>query len=139
MITNLLGDDLYIHLLDYGCGPQILKNELKKHALYYKGYDIGDTFDPRWRFDVVVLSSVLEFVNLEHTLHQVKGILRKGGFIVVASPMDSWLSRTYLKSIGDLQVRNSHERIISNVSKVFKIEKLDTWLGLYFALRARND
>ena len=139
MIMDMFGEDVYTHLLDYGCGPQILKKTLKNHSLYYKGYDIGDVFDPRWRFDVVVLASVLEFVNVEFILHQVKSVLRKGGFIVVSSPMDTWISRQYFKLIGDQHIRNSHERIISGISKIFKIEKVNKWMGLYFSVKACND
>ena len=138
MITDLIGHETFAHLLDYGCGPGVLKRELEKHALYYKGYDLGDVFDPRWRFDVVVLASVLEFLNIESTLKRVKSVLKPSGFIIIASPMDTWASRQYFKLIGDKHTRNSNERIIGRVSDMFKVQRIDTWLGLYFAMKAMN-
>ena len=135
----MLGNYLYDNLLDYGCGPEVLKPELQKHALHYKGYDLGDVFDPRWRFDAVVLASVLEFVNVEFILHRVKSVMRKNGILIVASPMETKLSKAYFKLIGDKHIRNSHERIIKGISKVFKIEKVNKWMGLYFSVKATND
>ena len=138
MITDLMGHERFMHMMDYGCGPGVLTTELEKHTLYYKGYDLGDVFDTRWRFDVVVLASVLEFVNVESTLRRVKSVLKPSGVIIVASPMDTWTSRQYLKLIGDTHTRNSHEQIIKSVSGMFKVQRIDTWLGLYFAMKAMN-
>ena len=137
MITSLMDKCPYHNILEYGAGAGILATEFKKHALFYTVYDKGYLFDYRWRFELVVCPSVLEFVDLPSSLESIKRVIRPGGRLIVASPMDTWITRRYFKIIKDGSKRNSHQTIIDAIQKTFEIEKLNTWFGLYFALRAR--
>lgn len=137
MILSLMEKDkIYHNILDYGAGPGIFTPALKKHALFVKNFNHGDVLDPRWRFDAIVCCSVLEFTELGFTLATIKRLLNPGGKLYVASPMDSWLGEAYFTSIGDRHRRHSHKKILSEVSKQFRLEKYHTWMNLYFALRA---
>lgn len=138
MILDLLGANTYHNILDYGAGPGILAPELKKRCLFLRQYEPGQTFDRRWRFNVIILGSVLEFLpHLDATLVQLKNILKPGGFIVAASPMETPMTRAYFKLINDTYKRHSHVDIIHAVNHHFKIDEYRTWMGLYFALSAR--
>lgn len=127
-------DKGYKSILDFGSGPGILIPELKRRAVVVKGVDKLDIIDPRWKYDVIMCNSVLEFVDLNRVLYTLRCLT--GGFLVVASPMDTWITRLYFKLIGDKNYRHSHLKIISEVSKKFNIVEYKTWLGVYFALKA---
>lgn len=138
MIVNLMEDKMYKNCLDYGAGPGIFTPELKKHAYSVLSHDINNAVDLRWKFELIVCASVLEFCHLNTTLDFLHGICRHNGTILVASPMQTKMSKAYFKSIKDDKIRYSHTEIIGAVSKRFEIEKIDYWMGLYFALRARK-
>ena len=137
MIVNLMPQNkIYHNILDYGAGPGIFTEELKRHALFVKGFEPTDTFDTRWRYDAVVCASVLEFTTLGYVLPLIKNILNRKGVLYVGSPMDTSFSRIYYKLIKDYNNRQSHTRIVSELKKYFKIEEYKEWMNLYFALRA---
>ena len=138
MIVDMLRRDTKYHnILDYGSGPGIFTEELKQHAHFVKSFDVGQLIDPRWKFDVIVCSSVLEFMpNLDFTLVMLKSLLKKNGILVVGSPMNTWITRLYLSLIKDKHTRNSHIMIQSKVSKYFNITESKEWLNLYFSLKA---
>ena len=137
MILNMMKGGSYKNILDYGAGPGIFTPELKKHGKV-TSVDISDPINPTWKFDLIICSSVLEFTFVDHTCRLLKTILHQKGEIIVASPIQSKLSRLYFNAIGDRKVRHSHLEIQSKVSKHFKIERYEEWLGLYFALKARQ-
>ena len=140
MIVDLMEKDKVFHnILDYGSGPGIFTPELKKHALFVKSFDLNDVLDPRWRYDAVVCSSFLEFSELHFTLETIKKLLNPGGKLFIGSPMKTGVSNLYFKLIGDKNKRHSHNKILSEVSKQFKLEKYSTWMNLYFALRASKN
>ena len=140
MIVSLMSEgNIYHNILDYGSGPGIFEEELKRYAIAVKKLEIGEVIDPRWRFDAIVCASVLEFVDLKITLILLKNLLKPGGKLYVGSPMQSVLSRTYFKFIGDKNKRIHHMKIISEISKQFRIEKYTTWMSLYFAIRASKN
>ena len=136
MIVELLGDKKYYNILDYGCGSGIFLTELQRHAQRVVGYDVGDPFNPAWKFDVIVLGSVLEFTNVQYVLNQVKSILKPGGLIVGASPMTTALSQAYFKLIGDTNYRHKHLHIQRVLMENFPQVKFKEWMGLYFSFRA---
>jgi len=136
MALNLFPKITVHNVLDFGSGQGILVPELKKRALFVKQFDINDIIDKRWKFDVIVCCSVLEFCQLPHTLNLLKGMMKQDSKLIIASPMDTPQSRFYYKLIKDKNIRNSHAKILSEVSKVFKLETYTNWLNLYFALRA---
>jgi hypothetical protein len=139
MILDMMGDKHYYNILDFGCGKAcIFKNDLCGRSDRYIGYEQGDVFNPNWKFNLIVCASVLEFVNLPSTLKMLEGVLAPGGEIIIASPMDTTLSYLYFKLIGDTKGRNTHNEIVAQVSKVFKFEKYESWMGLYFCLKARK-
>ena len=135
MVARLLGKKVHHNLLDYGSGPGIFTEELKKHSLFVHQKEIGQRINPKWRFDVVVCASVLEFVNLDEALYEIHSLLKPAGKIVVASPMKNRMTGFYLWLSRSKHKRHSHDEILSKVSKYFTIEKYDSWLGLYFSLR----
>lgn len=137
MILNLMQGSNYRNILDYGAGPGIFTEELKKWGKV-TSVDISDQISPFWKFDLIICSSVLEFTYLDHTCRLLKSILHPNGKLIVASPIESRLSKLYFNSINDSKVRHSHLEIQSAVSKQFKIERYEEWLRLYFALRARQ-
>lgn len=136
MIVDLLRkDSKYHNILDFGTGPGLYTPELKKYSLFIKSVDRLEHVSLRWRFDIVLCSSVLEFVSLPSTLSVLHSILKKDGRLIVASPMCNVLTDLYLRN--DPQDRHHHETIIKRIKKKFVIEKINKWMGLYFALRAR--
>lgn len=136
MIKSLMGKNLYKNCLDFGSGPGIFTPELKKHAYSVYNHDLEKPVDLRWKFELIVCSSVLEFCDLNTTLSFLRSVCKNNGTLIVASPMNTPLSRFYFNLIKDGNARYSHIAIISAVSKYFKIEKKKEFLGLYFALKA---
>ena len=128
----------YTNCLDYGSGPGIFLPELKRHADKVIGYDLGDVIKEGWKFDLIVCSSVLEFCHLNLTLKTLQSLLKTNGTLLVASPMSTPLSKTYFTAINDGHIRHSHTQIIEAIESRFKVEKIDKWMGLYFALRAKK-
>ena len=140
MIVSLMEKDkIYHNILDYGSGPGIFTDELKKHALFIKNFEIKDIIDPRWRFDAIVCSSVLEFCHLSITLQTLRSILNTNGKLFIGSPMNTKLSLLYFRCISNKESRHSHFNILSEVSKHFRIEEYHSWMNLYFALRASRN
>lgn len=130
---------VYHNILDFGSGPGIFLPSLKKKAIFVKGYEPGDIIDSRWRFEAIVCSSVLEFVNLESTLSLLFNLLKPGGQIYIGSPMRTKLTSTYFSLIGDKHKRTPHTTIVSNIKQYFKIEEYHEWMNLYFVLRASKN
>lgn len=138
MIVEMLGKKKHNNILDFGAGPGIFTKELSKHAISVKSFDLGDVMDLRWKFDVIVCASVLEFVPLEHTLKLLKALMKPKGILIVGSPMDSKFSRAYFKFIKDKNTRYSHQEIIEAMEKVFGIVAEKSWMNLYFTAKAWN-
>ena len=125
------------NILDFGAGrAKIFHEELQKHAERVLSVEKKEELDLRWRFDVVVCASSLEFMYLKTALAAIKCVIHDKGTLIVASPMDTWLTRLYFKLIGDTYTRNTHNDIIEAVQKYFTIEKCRRWMGLYFCLKA---
>jgi len=137
MIVRLLErGKIYRNILDFGSGKaEIFREELEKHALNVKCVDIQDSLDLRWKFDVVVCASVLEFVNLPVALSILRNVTNVNGMIVGASPMDTWATRLYFKLIGDKNSRNTHKVILNELSRYFFIVEKSEWFGLYFSFK----
>ena len=137
MIVDLMPKDhIYNNILDYGSGPGIFTPELKRHAINVKSFDMKDVIDPRWRFQAIVCASVLEFTDIYSRLYFFNRIMSSKAHLYIASPMNTRLSRAYFKLIGDKESRHSHKKILSEVSKQFKIEEYHTWMKLYFSIKA---
>ena len=126
----------YRTALDFGSGPAcIFKNTLSRVAFSVKCIDDKETIDRRWKFDLITCASVLEFTTPE-TLDLLEWVLAPKGHIIIASPMDTWISNLYFWAIGDKKPRHPHGQILSEVSKRFKILTYKRWLGLYFVIKA---
>lgn len=136
MVAMMDKGRIYRNCLDFGSGPGIFTEELRKHSLKIKQLEKGEAVDPRWKFDLVVCASVLEFVELEPTLVTLKNMLTPGGQIIIASPMESIFSRFYFNKIKDSKRRHHPNKIIFEVSRKFRIVKMKEWLGLYFCIKA---
>ena len=137
MMLSLMPRKRCHNILDFGAGQGIFTPELKKRASFVRGIDKGDEINFKWKFDLIVCGSVLEFVSLPGLIKVFRHIIRVSGRLIVASPMDTKLSRFYFKSIGDKHQRHGHELIKKRIRRCFSIEEYKEWLGLYFALRAR--
>ena len=137
LMVNLMKEDGYRNAMDFGSGPGIFRNELLLHSGTVIKVDKWTKFDPRWRFDLIICGSVLEFVELMPTLHLLRSVLDYRGDIIIASPMETFFSRLYFKLIKDSNYRHSHKKIIESIRSVFKIEKIRYWNQLYFAVRAK--
>ena len=135
MIVDLMDGEFYDSLLDFGSGPGVLKPELSRHALRYLAID-SNTWPSIQGVDCIVAASTLEFVNLDIVLPRLAKILRPNGAFIVASPMQNLLTSAYFGLIGDKKQRHSETQIIEAISDHFKIERIDNWMNLYFALRA---
>lgn len=130
---------LYYRALDYGSGPaKILNISLSKCCASVTSVNEGDTINPLWRFNLVVCSSVLEFVDLRYATYMFHNILCPKGEIVIASPMDTWVTRFYFKCIGDKHKRNSHKDIFKAISSSFDVVSYEEWLGIYFCLKVKK-
>ena len=140
MIVDLMPKgQVYHNILDFGSGSGIFEPELKRHALFVKRFDKHDIIDKRWRFDAIVCASVLEFCQLPHTVGLLYDLLKPEGKLYVGSPMETGLTKLYFKLIKDKNKRNNHAKILSEVSKKFRIEKYNSWMNLYFSLRASRN
>lgn len=137
IIKYLEPNKVYHNILDFGSGKaEIFRTELKRHAESVKCVDIGYTLDYRWKFDVIVCASVLEFVYLPHTLRTLRGILNPKGLLLVSSPTSNILSKLYLWIIGDKSRRNDESDIIREIKCHFNIIEEHNWFGLYFSIKA---
>ena len=136
MIRDLMTKDEYESILDYGTGSGVFLKELGQYTNDVKGF--FDYVKIERKFELVVCGSVLEFVDLGYTLPILEILLPHGGELIVASPMTSWKTKLYFKTIGNKQKRNHHETIIKAIGKKFYIEEITYWEDLYFALRARK-
>lgn len=126
----------YYNILDFGCGEaQIFKPELSNLCQRVVCVDKAEDIDLRWSFDMVICASVLEFVELPVAVARLKMVTRPKGVLVVASPLNTWLTRLYFKLIGDTNKRHTEKEIIDEVAKRFFIVEYKKWLGLYFVLR----
>lgn len=141
LILSLM-DDHYDNIMDFGAGPaRIFSPELRKRCDRLVSWNMGDTFNPHWRFSAIVCASVLEFTQKPYdTIYILMRMLKPGGHLLIGSPMDTPISRLYFKSIKDTRTRWSHLKIREAVdtSKLFKIDKYREWMGLYFAMRVVN-
>lgn len=137
MIVRLLDEGkIYRNILDFGAGKaEIFREELSKHALQVKCTELQDVIDPRWKFDVIVCASVLEFTNLVVSLRVLKSLIAPNGMLVAASPMNTWLSHLYFKLIGDKNKRHSHKEILNEAAKHYFITSYKEWFGLYFVFK----
>lgn len=136
MIVNMLGDKTYENILDFGSGPGIFTSELKRHAHSVKSFEINDVIDWRWKFDVIVCASVFEFLPaLNSYLNGLGQLMRYKSFMIVGSPMDTWLSRLYFKLIKDTNKRHSHIEILDALRNNFNVLDYKEWLGLYFVAK----
>lgn len=136
MIVDMMGDNYYQRILDFGAGSGIFNTELMCHANYVTSIDKDSAFNPTWRFDAIICASVLEFTHLYSTVYMLSKFLNHNGTLYVASPMESKASRFYFQLIGDEHIRHSQEVIKQAVNKHFEIKEYKEWMGLYFALKA---
>lgn len=137
ILKELDSKRIYRNLLDFGSGPaEIFRESLERHAITVKCVDTLSYIDPRWKFDVVVCASVLEFVDLDFTVPLLKSIIAPNGMLIGASPMKTRLSKLYFSLIKDSSKRNSHEAIINSISKHFFLVGQKEWFGLYFSFKA---
>ena len=136
MILSLM-DSRYRSILDFGSGPGIFLPTLRKRSDVVVGFEKGDKFDPRWSFSLVICASVLEFCDLTPTIGFIRILMSKKGELIIASPMDTWISRLYFKLINDKNVRHSHKVILEELKRWYVIESYKEWFGLYFLCKAR--
>jgi len=138
MMRNLIEkkNRKYHNALDFGSGSGILLPELSRYAHYALTCDVNSIIDPRSQYEIIVCGSVLEFCHLDFTMKLLKKKLKLVGQLIVASPMKTFMSDMYFKSIKDDNQRHGHKDIIAHIKNHFKIEVYQEWLGLYFALRA---
>lgn len=132
ILEHFESDRTYSKIFDYGAGAaHIFEKTLGKYA--------SQVFSSDWfradDYDVIVCASVLEFAPLD-TVVFLKRFLKTGGFISVASPMDTWITRLYFKLIGDKHKRNSHQQIYETIYRNFTIVEYKEWFGIYFSIKA---
>ena len=127
----------YKNIMDFGAGPGIFVPELKKRSSSVLAYEPEQLIDPRWKFDLIVCASVLEFCELPHTLLVIRSMMTKDSEMIVSSPMDSWITRLYFWLIGDKTLRHSHTLIHNHIDRYFHVETYKKWFGIYFVIRAK--
>lgn len=138
IIDMLTPGKIYRNILDYGGGPaEIFKKELGKHAMSVTSYNLP-LIDSRWRFDVIILGSVLEFTKPAEVLQKLRGALAPKGLIIIASPMKNFFTDLYFKLVGDKNSRLSHQTMKYEIDIHFRILDYKTWLGLYFVCKAER-
>jgi len=137
MVVRALGGKHYNNILDYGAGQGIFTPELQRHATHVVSVDNHYQLRIMSKFDVIVCASVLEFVpDVDKLLDKFLGIMSPNSSIIVASPQDNLLTRAYFKLIGDKMVRHSHYEIAARLFKKFNVVYEDSWMGLYFCIKA---
>lgn len=112
-IVDLLKDKKNIRILDYGCNTAYLLNiirnkypsknfdlcgaDINEYALKYakkkykdfKFFDINDRFFDKSKFDVIIVSHVLEHVHDRNKfIANLKKILEKNGTLIIAIPQE---------------------------------------------------
>lgn len=137
MIERMLRGRKYKTIVDFGCGPGLFKDEWLK---YGKNVHLVDTLEDfrGHKADLTVCSSVMEFVNLDHTFMKLAEHTNRNGDIIVASPMATELSEFYFNLIGDRTKRNTHQDILSAMSKHFDIRNYKHWMDLYFCVMGKK-
>lgn len=137
MIRDMLDKGrIYKNIMDFGSGPGIFSHELRKHAISVTSVDRADIIDHRWKFECIVAGSTFEFIEkLPMTFLNIYRAASPKSQLIVASPMDTKLTRAYFKLIGDNLVRNSHETICTIMDKWFQIDEYKEWNGLYFVAK----
>lgn len=138
MALDLIQHERFNNILDYGCGPGILTPELRMRGKKLMSIDKFENIDQRWKFDLIVCSSVLEFLDISDLrikMSLFNSLLDKGGTLLIASPMETKLTDIYFNVIGDNNYRQSHGTILYEASKYFKLIKKKFWMNLYFAAR----
>ena len=139
MVLDLMDKPYYHNILDFGAGPGIFNETLKRKATHVVEYDIDKPIKEHSSFELIICASVLEFIQfLDGQCKILNKKLTNGGKIIVASPMNTLATRTYFNLIGDKHKRNSHETILSTLSQNFFLEEYHTWLGIYFSARLRK-
>lgn len=136
MVVKLMDKNrIYRNILDFGSGPGIFTEELKRHALRVKQLEVGDAIDRRWKFDLVVAASVFEFCDVEKWSEIIHDWVSPNGQLIIASPMDSWKTRLYFNLIKDTNSRLDEDKIFAGLINKFKLDDSLYWHGLYFAAR----
>ena len=138
MIIDMMKDEHYNRVLDFGAGSAIFRPELLSHSNFVTCVDKSSPINPLWKFDAIVCASVLEFCHLPFTVDMLSKIMVLKGALYIASPMDTNLSRWYFKLIKDTNHRHSHKLIKQSIKKHFFIEDYKEWHGLYFSMKARR-
>lgn len=140
MILDMMGAFRVARIMDFGCGPaRLLKQELTKRSFYpVTCIDEGDTISEKTKYDTIVCASVLEFTAVSITVEELRDALSPLGHLIVASPLDSWLSRFYFWIIGDKWPRRPNAYVLSTIYKYFDVIEYKEWFGLYFVLKAKH-
>jgi len=132
-------DAHYDNIMDFGAGPaRIFSPELRKRCNRLVSWDIGDTFNPHWRFNAIVCASVIEFTKQPYdTISLLMRMLKPGGHLIIGSPMETPITQAYFKLIKDTHRRWPHWQIKAAVdsSRIFEAEEYKEWMGIYFAMR----
>ena len=138
MMRDMLDKErIYTTIMDFGSGAKIFVPELKKHANQVKCMDKDTQMYSFWRFKCITAGSVFEFVeDLEVIVRRLWTVSPVNGQLIVASPLDTFMSSLYLRTIKGYRTYNSKEKILTTVDKYFKVVKYREWMGLYFCFKA---
>ena len=132
MIERALRGKRYEAAIDFGSGPGILTKQWFQYVPTVHCVDKHYVM-PKDKVGLIICSSVMEFVDdLDETFKSLAEHLNKDGDIVVASPMDTDITKIYFSAIGDRELRHSHQDILSSMSRYFNIRSYKTWAELYF-------
>lgn len=137
MALQLMGKGYYSNILDYGTGAKIFVPTLRKYATHVVPIQDYTVMNPRWKFELIVCASVLEFVdNLDTVLSILRNTLSVTGELIVVSPMTTKFTDLYFSLIKDNSIRHDHEFLIKKISDNFSVDKIIYWNNLYFGIRA---
>lgn len=138
MILDLMDKHrIYINVLDFGSGrAEIFRRSLSLRSRKVRCVDAYHVINYNEKYDLIICSSILEFVDLKKTIPFLKEHLMRGGSLIGASPMSTKWSNLYFRMIGDNLKRNSQSEILNELRKHFLITKKKEWLGLYFSFKA---
>lgn len=127
MLMQMTNNNKNFSILDYGAGPGVFGNELKK-----QGYDI-ESWDPLWltppswdqnkKFDIITAFEVLEHSpNPKQTLLDMHKWLKPDGKILITTLVNDIMQGKRDPTYWYLSPRNGHVSMFSNQSleKLFK-------------------
>lgn len=131
MFVQLINHNKSLEILDYGAGPGVFGQELKKLGYNVESWDPLWMKEPEWdqnkKFDIVTAFEVLEHSPTpEKTIKEIHSFLKPNGKILITTLVNDILQQRRDPAYWYIAPRNGHVCMYSNKS----LEKLFSLVGM---------